>query len=63
MTGEEKMTHHDEEKEGMAKGPNEKEGERCDDIDDPLRRKVCKMCEKPVLKDTPFCEEHAPPVP
>jgi hypothetical protein len=55
------MTHHD--KDEKLSQEEQKQGERCDDIDDPLRRKLCKMCEKPVLGETPFCEDHAPPVP
>ncbi len=37
--------------------------ESCENIDDPVRRTLCKMCNKPVVGASPFCEEHEPPVP
>jgi hypothetical protein len=38
-------------------------GEACDDISDPIRRSLCKVCNMPVIGDAPFCQEHEPPVP
>jgi hypothetical protein len=38
-------------------------GEACDDISDPVRRSLCKVCNMPVLGDAPFCQKHEPPVP
>jgi nucleoid DNA-binding protein len=35
----------------------------CDDISDPIRRAMCKVCGMPVLGELPFCREHEPPVP
>ena len=39
------------------------EGASCDDINDPVRKGLCKICGTPVLKMAPFCQEHEPPVP
>ncbi|MBM4328887.1 MAG: HU family DNA-binding protein [Deltaproteobacteria bacterium] len=38
-------------------------GPACDDISDPIRRAMCKVCGIPVLSGLPFCSEHQPPVP
>jgi hypothetical protein len=47
--------------------PGEKEkkeeGPRCDDINDPVRKGLCKVCGTPVLNMAPFCQDHDPPVP
>lgn len=38
-------------------------GETCADIQDPIRRSLCKVCNMPVMGEAPFCKEHEPPVP
>jgi hypothetical protein len=38
-------------------------GEVCADINDPIRRALCKVCGMPVVGQAPFCQEHEPPVP
>ncbi len=38
-------------------------GEVCEDISDPVRRSLCKVCNMPVFGEAPFCQEHEPPVP
>lgn len=37
--------------------------EVCENIDDPIRRGLCKVCGLPVLGEAPFCKDHEPPVP
>ncbi len=49
------------EKEEKAVDPTT--GEVCEDIHDPVRRSLCKVCNMPVMGDAPFCQEHEPPVP
>jgi hypothetical protein len=51
------------EKEEFKGRPIEPEGEACDDISDPIRRTLCKVCNTPVIGEAPFCKEHEPPVP
>jgi len=57
------MTHEEDlgKKEGKDIDPTT--GEACDDISDPIRRSLCKVCNMPVIGDAPFCHEHEPPVP
>ena len=45
------------------KGIDPTTGEACDDISDPVRRSLCKVCNMPVFGGAPFCQEHEPPVP
>ena len=54
--------------EGNLGGKKEKDidpttGEACDEIKDPVRRSLCKVCNMPVVGDAPFCQAHEPPVP
>ncbi len=49
------------EKEEKAADPTT--GELCDNIHDPVRRSLCKVCNMPVVGEAPFCQEHEPPVP
>jgi hypothetical protein len=35
----------------------------CENIDDPIRRGLCKVCNMPVVGEAPFCKDHEPPVP
>ena len=35
----------------------------CNQIDDPVRRGLCKVCGTPVAGALPFCQQHEPPVP
>ena len=49
------------EKEEKATDPTT--GETCADINDPVRRSLCKVCNMPVMGGAPFCKEHEPPVP
>jgi hypothetical protein len=43
----------------------EEEGQtgRCEGIDDPVRRGLCKVCGLPVIGEAPFCKDHEYPVP
>ena len=50
-------SHADEEKAQAETGP------ACDDIKDPYRKTLCKVCSTPVLGELPFCRDHEPPVP
>ena len=52
-----------EEKKRVAEPEGTRAGEACDDITDPIRRGLCKVCGMPVLGAAPFCQEHEPPVP
>jgi len=51
------------EKEEMRAKPGAPMGEACDDITDPVRRTLCKVCHTPVIGEAPFCKDHEPPVP
>jgi hypothetical protein len=57
MTGKEEFREKDKE----ATDPTT--GETCADIQDPVRRSLCKVCNMPVMGEAPFCKEHEPPVP
>jgi hypothetical protein len=35
----------------------------CADIDDPVRRGLCRICQMPVVGESPFCKDHEAPVP
>jgi hypothetical protein len=37
--------------------------ERCEDIKDPVRKGLCRVCQMPVVGEAPFCGNHQPPVP
>lgn len=37
--------------------------EACDTVQDPVRRGLCKICNKPVVGELPFCQDHEPEVP
>jgi hypothetical protein len=50
-----------DEQEKVATDPTT--GEVCADIQDPIRRSLCKVCNMPVVGEAPFCKEHEPPVP
>ncbi len=52
-----------EEKKRVLEPEEEHQAEACDDITDPLRRGLCKVCNMPVVGAAPFCQEHEPPVP
>ncbi len=52
-----------EEKRRLAEPGETREGEACDDITDPIRRGLCKVCGLPVVGEAPFCKDHEPPVP
>ena len=41
----------------------EQTGPVCDDINDPVRRSLCRVCGLPVVSAAPFCKDHEPPVP
>jgi hypothetical protein len=49
------------EKEKVATDPAT--GETCADIQDPVRRSLCKVCNMPVVGEAPFCKDHEPPIP
>ncbi|MGO9571817.1 MAG: hypothetical protein ACLP5H_30185 [Desulfomonilaceae bacterium] len=49
--------------EHVAKPGTEGKVEMCGDIDDPVRRGLCRVCGMPVLGEVPFCQDHEPPVP
>lgn len=51
------------EKEEFKPRSDEPMGEACDDITDPIRRTLCKVCHTPVIGEAPFCKDHEPPVP
>jgi hypothetical protein len=62
------MTIHDEESNKKTvytetETSTTPQDETCDDIEDPVRRGLCKVCQTPVLGAAPFCKEHEPPVP
>ncbi len=52
-----------EEKRRVAEPGETHTGEACGDIDDPIRRGLCKICNMPVVGEAPFCKDHEPPVP
>ena len=52
-----------EEKKRVAEPGDQREGEACGDIADPIRRGLCKVCDMPVVGEAPFCKDHEPPVP
>jgi hypothetical protein len=52
-----------EKKEEFKGRPEEPMGEACEDIGDPIRRTLCKVCHTPVIGEAPFCKDHEPPVP
>ena len=61
------MTTHEEESTRKTQGTEEgisrtEQGQACDDIEDPVRRSLCKVCEMPVIGEAPFCKDHMPPV-
>jgi hypothetical protein len=35
----------------------------CADIEDPVRKGLCRVCQAPVIGYAPFCKDHEPPVP
>jgi hypothetical protein len=39
------------------------DADECASIQDPVRRTLCEVCNKPVIGLAPFCQEHEPPVP
>ena len=39
------------------------DADECASIQDPVRRSLCQVCQKPVIGMAPFCQEHEPPVP
>jgi hypothetical protein len=43
--------------------PVESAKDECADIDDPVRRTLCKVCQAPVIGTVSFCRDHEPPVP
>jgi len=57
------MTEQEEFREKEEKATDPTTGEVCDDIHDPVRRSLCKVCNMPVMGEAPFCKEHEPPVP
>jgi hypothetical protein len=50
------------EDEFVAKERHEKDDE-CASISDPIRRNLCRVCQKPVIGEAPFCKDHEFPVP
>ncbi len=38
-------------------------GSACENIGDPIRKGLCKVCGLPVIGQAPFCKDHEPPVP
>jgi hypothetical protein len=58
-----------EEKTGQVEEPapsgstEVKAADPCADIKDPVRRGLCRVCQKPVIREAPFCKDHEPPVP
>jgi len=43
--------------------PETETGDPCAHIKDPVRRGLCRVCQKPVIGEAPFCKDHEPPVP
>lgn len=35
----------------------------CANIEDPVRRGLCRVCQAPVIGEASFCIDHEPPVP
>ena len=52
-----------EEKKTRSRTRNRGQGDACGDIDDPIRRGLCRACGLPVVGEAPFCKDHEPPVP
>ncbi len=52
-----------EEKKRVLEPEEGRQAEACDDITDPVRRGLCKVCNMPVVGEAPFCKDHEPPVP
>jgi hypothetical protein len=52
-----------EEKKSVAEPGTEGKVDACGDINDPIRRGLCRMCGMPVVGEAPFCKDHEPPVP
>jgi hypothetical protein len=52
-----------EERTGQDAGLGATEGAACGDINDPVRRALCKVCSAPVVGELPFCKDHEPEVP
>ena len=52
-----------EEKKRVAEPGAEGKVDVCGDINDPIRRGLCRVCGLPVLGEAPFCKDHEPPVP
>jgi hypothetical protein len=50
-------------KEEFRGRPEERVGETCEGIGDPIRRTLCRVCNTPVVGEAPFCKDHEPPVP
>jgi hypothetical protein len=53
----------EEEKKRAIGREGEPQGKACENIDDPIRRGLCKVCNMPVVGEAPFCKDHEPPVP
>lgn len=53
----------DKETKVTEKTEAEEEASRCEGIDDPVRRGLCKVCGLPVIGEAPFCKDHELPVP
>ena len=43
--------------------PGEGRVDECADIEDPVRKALCRVCGVPVMGAAPFCQDHEPPVP
>ena len=53
----------EEEMPRQAADETEEQGRSCDNIDDPFRRGLCKLCGLPVVGEAPFCKNHEYPAP
>lgn len=47
----------------LGKPIPEPEVDVCAEIEDPVRRGLCRVCGLPVVGEAPFCKDHEPPVP
>ena len=52
-----------EEKKRVSEPGTEDKVDVCGDINDPIRRSLCRICGIPVVGEAPFCKNHEPPVP
>jgi len=52
-----------EEKKHVAEPGTEGKVDVCGDINDPIRRGLCRACGLPIVGEAPFCKDHEPPVP